>query len=210
MNYEQYKPFWCLKLLIKTHTDTHIHNRMYVSSSKRRGYTPADTEKGEVVNIHGGAVSAPCLSAGSCHSIDLSYMTFTSNDCPASPQSCGKRCPFSHLLDVSSSRRLEHADQPLHAGLLYAHCYYVCSLEKQKQFVGTFIFLCILLTLSLSINIVFSALTLVSLCDCIWIFHRMHFNKARDELWTSLFKLYFLSMNKWAILLTAEMSESVL
>lgn len=77
--------------------------------------SPADTEKGEAVNIHGLAVSVPCLSAGSCHSIDLSYMAFTSNVRPTSPQSRGGRCALSpHLLDVSSSRKREHVDLPRH------------------------------------------------------------------------------------------------
>lgn len=83
---------------------------------RRRGCaeSPAVTEKGEGVNIHGRAVSAPRLSAGSCHSIDLSYMTFTSNGRLASPQSLmgvgGGGCPFSHPLDVGSSRRRQRAD----------------------------------------------------------------------------------------------------
>lgn len=100
-------------------------------NQKRRGYagSPADTEKGEAVNIHGLAVSVPCLSAGSCHSIDLSYMTFTSNVCPTSPQSWGKMCPFSHLLDVSSCRRREHADLPLHLLFKASPTLYVKSSE---------------------------------------------------------------------------------
>lgn len=74
----------------------------------------------------------PCLSAGSCHSIDLSYMTFTSNDCPASPQSCGKSCPFSFLLDVGSSSRQEHADHLPHAGFLYPLCHYIMLIGQSK------------------------------------------------------------------------------
>ncbi len=105
-----------------------------MSHSKRRGCAGL-TEKGEAVNIHGGAVSVLCLSAGSCHSIDLSYMTFTSNDRPASPQSCGKRRPFSHLLDVSSSRRREHADHPLHCGLVHHLHHYM---HKGGAFLFTF------------------------------------------------------------------------
>lgn len=70
-------------------------------------WTPADTGKGEAVNIHGGVDSVCRRSAGSCHAIDLSHMTFTSDNCPPSLQSCGLRCPFSALLDVGSSGKKE-------------------------------------------------------------------------------------------------------
>lgn len=129
VNFQQNIPVCCcLNLLVKhTHFDTCIHKRLYVSSSKeeRVCWAPADTEKGEAVNIHAGAVSMPRLSAGSCRSIDLSHMTFTSNDRPASPQSCGKRCPFSFLLDVGTSRRRGHADHPFYPGLLHPPHHYM-------------------------------------------------------------------------------------
>lgn len=73
----------------------------------------------------------PCLSTGSCHSIDLSYMTFTSNGRPASPQSWGKMCPFSHLLDVCSSRRRGHADLPT-SWAFYTPFIIICTLQDVK------------------------------------------------------------------------------
>lgn len=72
--------------------------------------------------------------AGSCHSIELSYMTFTSSDNPTSPQLLllGKRCPCSHLCGVSPSRRREDADLLVHLGLFYNPFNMICTSQDVK------------------------------------------------------------------------------
>lgn len=119
----------------------------------RRSWTPTDTQEGCAVNIHGRAVSVPRLSAGFCHSIDLSYMTFMSNDRPASPQSWGKRCPFFHLLDVSSSRRQQHSDYSLHFGLSHFafYCMHIGRCASLKWCILRSVSLC----LSVNIDVLF-------------------------------------------------------